>query len=282
MANGVRKRRRWIWPLVIVVVSSAASAIFRRQARRRRAEGARSVADHDGEARRSGHRGARDGQGAAAREGRDQVEGVGPGGQGVRRRRRPREEGAAPVAARSGRLRAAGAPSARPTWPRRKNALEFSRAAACRAARTGSKERGVAQMDVDTAAADVKMKKVAVQTATVAYNAASDQLRYTRIVAPMDGTVTERGIQPGEVVTPGVQATFEGKALLDGVGSVDAAREGRPEPDRRGQGEARAEGDGHARRAAGQDLRRRRSPRSRRRRSCRRTSRSTCSPSRRR
>jgi RND family efflux transporter MFP subunit len=30
----------------------------------------------------------------------------------------------------------------------------------------------------------------------------------------MDGTITERGIQPGEVVTPGVQATFEGKALL--------------------------------------------------------------------
>jgi RND family efflux transporter MFP subunit len=30
----------------------------------------------------------------------------------------------------------------------------------------------------------------------------------------MDGTVTERGIQPGEVVSPGVQATFEGRALL--------------------------------------------------------------------
>src|SRR5438105_5418699 len=30
----------------------------------------------------------------------------------------------------------------------------------------------------------------------------------------MDGTVIQRGIQPGEVVTPGVQATFEGKPLL--------------------------------------------------------------------
>lgn len=94
-----------------------------------------------------------------------------------------------------------------------KNALEFSQLSLDRRQK-GLEARGVAQMDVDTAAADVRAKKVALQTATVAYNAASDRLRYTHIVAPMDGTVTERGIQPGEVVTPGVQATFEGKALL--------------------------------------------------------------------
>ncbi|HEX9105065.1 MAG TPA: efflux RND transporter periplasmic adaptor subunit [Polyangia bacterium] len=94
-----------------------------------------------------------------------------------------------------------------------KNALEFSQLSLDRRQK-GLEARGVAQMDVDTAAADVRAKKVALQTATVAYNAASDRLRYTHILAPMDGTVTERGIQPGEVVTPGVQATFEGKALL--------------------------------------------------------------------
>jgi membrane fusion protein, macrolide-specific efflux system len=94
-----------------------------------------------------------------------------------------------------------------------KNALEFSQLQLDRRQK-GLEARGVAQNDVDTAAADVKAKKVAVQTATVAYNAASDRLHYTRITSPMDGTVTERGIQPGEVVTPGVQATFEGKALL--------------------------------------------------------------------
>ena len=55
---------------------------------------------------------------------------------------------------------------------------------------------------------------MAVQTANVAYNAASDLLRYTRVLAPMDGTVTERGIQQGEVVTPGVQASFDGKSLM--------------------------------------------------------------------
>ena len=74
-----------------------------------------------------------------------------------------------------------------------KNALEFSQLSLDRRQK-GLQERGVAQMDVDTAAADVKAKKVALQTATVAYNAASDRLRYTHIVSPMDGTVTERGI----------------------------------------------------------------------------------------
>jgi HlyD family secretion protein/macrolide-specific efflux system membrane fusion protein len=93
------------------------------------------------------------------------------------------------------------------------NSLEFSELQLARRQK-GLESRGVAQIDVDTALSDVKGKKVLLQTARVAYNAASDQLRYTRIVAPMDGTVTERGIQPGEVVTPGVQASFDGKSLL--------------------------------------------------------------------
>jgi macrolide-specific efflux system membrane fusion protein len=93
------------------------------------------------------------------------------------------------------------------------NALEFSELQLSRRQK-GLESRGVAQIDVDTALSDVKAKKVAVQTMKVAYNASSDQLRYTRILAPMEGTVTERGIQPGEVVTPGVQASFDGKSLL--------------------------------------------------------------------
>lgn len=94
-----------------------------------------------------------------------------------------------------------------------KNALEFAQLQLDRR-KKGLAERGVAQMDVDTAAADVRAKQVALKQAEVAFNAASDQLHYTRITSPINGTVTERGIQPGEVVTPGVQATFEGKALL--------------------------------------------------------------------
>ncbi|HXU73119.1 MAG TPA: efflux RND transporter periplasmic adaptor subunit [Polyangia bacterium] len=94
-----------------------------------------------------------------------------------------------------------------------KNAVDFAQLTLERR-QNGLKERGVAQMDVDTAMADLRGKKVALQTATVANNAALDQLHYCRITSPMDGTVTERVIQPGETVVPGVQATFDGKALM--------------------------------------------------------------------
>jgi HlyD family secretion protein/macrolide-specific efflux system membrane fusion protein len=101
-----------------------------------------------------------------------------------------------------------------------KNALEFAHLSLERRKR-GLDNRGVAQIDVDVAENEVKSKTVALQTAEVALSgyrvalgAAEDRLRYTQINAPMDGTVIQRGIEPGEVVTPGVQATFEGKALL--------------------------------------------------------------------
>jgi macrolide-specific efflux system membrane fusion protein len=51
------------------------------------------------------------------------------------------------------------------------------------------------------------MEKVALATAR-------DRLRYTSIEAPIAGTVTQRNINPGEVVVPGVTSTFEGKPLL--------------------------------------------------------------------
>jgi HlyD family secretion protein/macrolide-specific efflux system membrane fusion protein len=94
-----------------------------------------------------------------------------------------------------------------------KNALEFARLSLDRKQR-GLESRGVAQADVDFALNDLKAKQVALKTTEVALGAAQDRLRYTQIVSPMDGTVIQRGIQPGEVVTPGVQATFEGKPLL--------------------------------------------------------------------
>ena len=94
-----------------------------------------------------------------------------------------------------------------------KNAIEFAQLTLERRQK-GLQERGVAQMDVDTALADLKAKKVALQTAEVANNAALDQLHYCRISSPMEGTITERVIQPGETVVPGVQATFDGKSLL--------------------------------------------------------------------
>ena len=47
----------------------------------------------------------------------------------------------------------------------------------------------------------------------VALETARDRLRYTAIEAPIAGTVTQRNINPGEVVVPGVTATVEGHVV---------------------------------------------------------------------
>ncbi|AUX42324.1 hypothetical protein SOCE26_037540 [Sorangium cellulosum] len=57
-------------------------------------------------------------------------------------------------------------------------------------------------------------KDISVRLAQVALVAARDRLAYTKIASPIDGTVIQRNIEPGEVVTPGVESTFDGKALL--------------------------------------------------------------------
>ena len=100
------------------------------------------------------------------------------------------------------------------------NSLEYARLNLDRRQR-GLEARGVSQADVDVATTELKAKTVSLrsaqvmlQGAQVALGASEDRLRYTQIVAPMDGTVIQRAIEPGEVVTPGVQATFEGKPLL--------------------------------------------------------------------
>jgi HlyD family secretion protein/macrolide-specific efflux system membrane fusion protein len=83
----------------------------------------------------------------------------------------------------------------------------------------GRATRGVAQdiaprSELDLASHELRAKSVAVQSAEVARTVARDRLGYTKIVSPMNGTVIARGIEPGEAVVPGVQSTFDGKALL--------------------------------------------------------------------
>jgi membrane fusion protein, macrolide-specific efflux system len=94
-----------------------------------------------------------------------------------------------------------------------RNALDYARLSLDRK-RRGLTERAVSQADVDLAQSEVRAKAATVQMASVALAASRDRLRYTEIVAPLDGTVIERNIRPGEVVTPGVQATFEGRSLM--------------------------------------------------------------------
>lgn len=72
----------------------------------------------------------------------------------------------------------------------------------------------LAAEELDGASHEVTARELAVRTAAVAVGAAQDRLRYTRITAPLTGTVLRRTIEPGEVVVPGVQSTFDGKSLM--------------------------------------------------------------------
>src|SRR5262245_11561070 len=101
-----------------------------------------------------------------------------------------------------------------------KNALEFAKITLERRQRAFD-TKASPQVEVEIAQNEVRAKTVAVQTAEsvlaaakVAQGAAEDRLRYTQVISPMDGTVIQRGIEAGEVVSPGLQANFEGKALL--------------------------------------------------------------------
>ena len=92
-------------------------------------------------------------------------------------------------------------------------ALEYTRLRLGRAQR-GVAEGLVARADLDQAAHDVRARTAAFQAATVTRAVAEDRVRYTKIVSPIAGTLIARGIEPGEVVVPGVQSTFDGKALM--------------------------------------------------------------------
>ena len=94
-----------------------------------------------------------------------------------------------------------------------KNALDYSRLEVKRKRRALA-HRGVAEIEVELAENDLKAKTIALDTAKIELSSALDKLRYTKIASPIDGTVLELGIKKGEVVTPGVQQTFEGRPLL--------------------------------------------------------------------
>ena len=92
-------------------------------------------------------------------------------------------------------------------------ALDFARLSHVRA------ERGVAQdiaprTELELRTHELRAKTVSVQSAEVTRAVARDRIGYAKIVSPIDGTVIARGIEPGEAVVPGVQSTFDGKALL--------------------------------------------------------------------
>jgi macrolide-specific efflux system membrane fusion protein len=72
----------------------------------------------------------------------------------------------------------------------------------------------LAASELDGAQHQYRTGEAALRSARVMLRAAQDRVRYTKLISPIDGTVIQRGIEVGEVVVPGVQATFEGKPLL--------------------------------------------------------------------
>lgn len=77
-----------------------------------------------------------------------------------------------------------------------------------------ARERAISGAELDLARHQVIAKQIARKRAQIGLATAQDRLRYTRLEAPIAGTVLELGIKEGEVVTPGVQQTFEGRPLL--------------------------------------------------------------------
>lgn len=75
-------------------------------------------------------------------------------------------------------------------------------------------DRAVAQTDVDIADNDYKTKRIALDQAKELQRVSEDQLRYSRIVSPIDGTVIQRTIRVGETVVPGTMATMDDRSLL--------------------------------------------------------------------
>jgi len=75
-------------------------------------------------------------------------------------------------------------------------------------------DRAVAQTDVDIADNDYKTKRIALDQAKELQRVSEDQLRYSRIISPIDGTVIQRTIRVGETVVPGTMATMDDRSLL--------------------------------------------------------------------
>lgn len=75
-------------------------------------------------------------------------------------------------------------------------------------------DRAVAQVEVETALNDLKTRKINLDQAKESLSVAEDQLRYSRVISPIDGTVIQRNIRVGETVVPGTMATFDERSLM--------------------------------------------------------------------
>lgn len=74
--------------------------------------------------------------------------------------------------------------------------------------------RGISPAEYDVVKRQVELAQINIDSARIQLQSAQDQLDYTKIMAPIDGVVIVRNVEPGEVVTAGVTATVNGEAQL--------------------------------------------------------------------
>ena len=77
-----------------------------------------------------------------------------------------------------------------------------------------AREGLLSALELDVAERELELMDLDVRSARVVLMQAEDRLRDSRIVAPASGTAIRRKIEPGEMVIPGVESTFEKRALL--------------------------------------------------------------------
>lgn len=102
---------------------------------------------------------------------------------------------------------------ARTELARAKNAHDLAELRRARA-KLGVASGVVSKAELEALDHECEEKRLALAAERIALGGAGDRVRYTRVLAPFDGTVVARAIEPGEAVTPGVESSFDGKSLL--------------------------------------------------------------------
>jgi len=96
--------------------------------------------------------------------------------------------------------------------------------AALRQAKSNVKRIEATEKDIEAAASQIKQNKAALEQANI-------QLAYAKLLAPYDGVITSRNVEPGEVVSPGREVlTMADLSTVDLKIFVDETEIGKVKP----------------------------------------------------
>ncbi|MFC1849015.1 efflux RND transporter periplasmic adaptor subunit [candidate division CSSED10-310 bacterium] len=76
------------------------------------------------------------------------------------------------------------------------------------------KSKAISHHDLDETQMEKALAEVQLQKTLIDWNSAQDNLKHCQIRSPIAGVVIHRGVETGEMVSPGIDATVEGKPLL--------------------------------------------------------------------